>query len=493
MIMLAATLAAIAIVTQDSVPLRAAPRDSAQQQAVLWQGDSLEIRGTKGDFLQVYDHRRERAGYVRITQVRKQSLTPADAPELMAVVRFLRDTPGAEALGTRYAAAYLRAAPAEAIDGEIFDALGTFADRLARRASSRQVAAGDGAAATRPGKAGDAALAAHLEVVAHYGVGMTSFDQGGQVRICYNGDAFRRVLALPATDVQKAEAALALTRHECVAPNLTPLERFNVDNWRAEVLERARTQDLPGVLKNRLHLRKAGVLASLAIQHARRPESGAEKSREAAEHAIDELAAVDKSALMETDISAVNDAAVRVGASRWAAEPSPPAKSGKPTKPAKLAIRTTAGQPGETCIHLVDAKHGEDAPLLTRCTYSVVWSNSATVAADGNALALAVQPMDTWREMWVFKNGPQGWHVDVLPPAPDNPGLGYVEFAGWVPGSKEMLAVREARVEGRFKQSFEVLDIGTLATRKQADKPNNLSTFYRWQSPVWKAGTVALR
>ena len=38
-------LAMVAIVTQDSAALRAAPRDSAQQQAVLWQGDTLEVRG----------------------------------------------------------------------------------------------------------------------------------------------------------------------------------------------------------------------------------------------------------------------------------------------------------------------------------------------------------------------------------------------------------------------------------------------------------------
>ena len=79
--MLATTLAVIAIVTQDQSALRAAPRDSAPQQAMLWQGDSLEIRGQKGDYLQVYDHRRERAGFVRATQVRTQSLKPEAAPE----------------------------------------------------------------------------------------------------------------------------------------------------------------------------------------------------------------------------------------------------------------------------------------------------------------------------------------------------------------------------------------------------------------------------
>ncbi|QKS29555.1 MAG: hypothetical protein HT579_11955 [Candidatus Accumulibacter similis] len=62
---------------------------------------------------------------------------------------------------------------------------------------------------------------------------MVSVERGDQVQLCYNGDAFRRMLALRASDVQKALAALALTRHDCVSPTLTPIERFAVDNWRA--------------------------------------------------------------------------------------------------------------------------------------------------------------------------------------------------------------------------------------------------------------------
>ncbi|MBI2277335.1 MAG: hypothetical protein HYU74_08300 [Dechloromonas sp.] len=477
--MLATALTVIAIVTQDQSALRAAPKDSAGQQAVLWQGDSLEIRGEKGDFLQVYDHRRERGGYIKATQVRVQSLRPEGAPELLAVVRFLKETPGSEALGISYAAAYLRAAPAEAIGGEVFDALGAMAERLARRAT-----------AGRAGKAGEA-LAAHLDVVAHYGVTMTSFERDGQVQHCTNGDAQRRVLALPATAIQKALAALALTKHECVAPSLTPVERYALDNWRAEVLERVELHRLPAVLKNRLHLRKAGVWASLAYQRARRPELGALVVQEAANRALDELAAINQAELMESDAAAYSDAAIRVGASRWAAEPGLPPAAAK--APAKLAVLTSPGQPGETCVHLVDAKHDAQSPLLTRCTYGIVWPASASTKPQGDALALAVQPLDTWREMWVFRKGEHGWNVDVVPPAVDAPNLGYVEFAGWVPGNAQLLAAREAKVDGRYKLSFETLKLGSLETDRQADKPNHLSTFYRWQDPLWKGRTVSLR
>ena len=103
--MLPAAVAVLAIVAQNPVSLRAAPRDSAPQQAVLWAGDTLEVRGARADYVQVYDHRRERAGYVRASQVRELGLAEADASGLLAIVRFLRDTPGSEALGIGYGAA----------------------------------------------------------------------------------------------------------------------------------------------------------------------------------------------------------------------------------------------------------------------------------------------------------------------------------------------------------------------------------------------------
>lgn len=479
MLATALTVISIAIVTQDRAALRAAPRESAAQHTVLWQGDSLEIRGANGDYLKVYDHRRERAGYIRASLVRPQSLTRENAPELLAVVRFLRDTPGAEALGISYAAAYLKAAPAESINGDVFDALGTFAERLARRATARQ------------GKRPDTAVGEHLEVAAAYGVNMISFERNDQIQLCYDGDAFRRVLALPATDLQKAFAALALTRHDCVSPGLTPVDRFALDNWRVEVLDRVQTSRLPEVLKNRLHLRKAGVWASLAWQRARRSEFGAAAVAEAANRAVDELAAIDKRELAESDAATYSDAAIRVGASRWATEP------GQPLNPIKaqlgLGIATSRGEPGETCVHLVDARHNEKNPLLTRCTYGVVWPASAVAHPQGAALTLAVQPLDTWREMWVFRRGAAGWTLDVVPPATDNPHLGYVEFAGWVPGRTKMLAAREAKVGGRYKVRFELLNLSSLEVERWADKPSSLSVFYRSQAPAWKARTVSIR
>lgn len=480
--MIAASLLTLAIVTQDQASLRAAPRDAAVQQAALWQGDTLEIRGQRMDYLQVYDHRRERAGYIHISQVRTLSLKPVDAPELLTVVRFLRDTPGAEALGIGFTAAYLKAAPADAIGAEVFDALGTMAERLARRASMKHP------------KATSDVISAHAEVAAVYGVNLKGYEQlgqGGNIQLCYNGDAFKRVLALPMTNTSpqdaefRAHAALAVTRHDCMAADMHPQARLAHDKERIELLDNvspAQFAQLSEVSKNRLRLRRAGVSASLAFQQARRLETPIA----AAQRSLADLAAVNKAELTDNDLQEYNETAIRVGASRWAAETAKPITG-------KLTVATEPGQAGETCVSLFESAKSTKDPLIKRCTYGIVWSASVSAHPNGQILALAVQPLDTWRELWLFRKTAGQWTVDVLPPASNSPELGYIEFAGWSQGTPQILLARELRIAGRQKRSFEVARIDTLATQKQASDSSLLVAFTKWQDINWKRSSVTLR
>jgi hypothetical protein len=141
---------------------------------------------------------------------------------------------------------------------------------------------------------------------------------------------------------------------------------------------------------------------------------------------------------------------------------------------------------------LVDRKRGKDTTLAQRCTFGIVWTASASANASNTALAVAVQPLDGWRELWVFHRDGNDWRIDTAPPGVDG-SLGYIEFAGWVPGGKKMLAVRELSVGARFEKRFEVVDIATLAVDKHADAPASLSLFYRRQDAAWKRETVSLR
>jgi hypothetical protein len=468
-----------AIVVSDQASLRAAPHDAAQQQGQLRQGELLEVRGERLDYLQVWDHQRERGGFIRASQVRRTAMTPGDAPELLAIVRFVRDTPGEEALGIGFAAAYLHAATPEAVRGpegvEVLDALGTMADRLAQRASS----GGD------LSKAAQATLAAHLDVASHYGVAFTSQEQGGRMQVCYDGDAFRRVLAMQSSPEQQARAVLGLTRGECVPASLAAAQRLATDEWRAEVLDHVDLGALPPYVAHRVRMRRAQVWSALAYERAR--SGGA--SAAAAQRALSELAAVNKTELADADQAAYNDTAMRVSASRWAAEPA--------TKIARQpSIATAPGAPGETCVLLVDMKHDESHPLARRCTYALVWTQSATINREGNALALAVQPLPAWRELWVFRKRGNDWTITVLPPAAVDPQLGYAEFAGWVPGGRQMLVAREAReprAGGKWTHAFEIVSLDSMTATRQSSDAAQLGGFRRWQDPQWKRATVALR
>jgi hypothetical protein len=462
-----ALAATLAIVVQDHAALRAAPHAAATELMRLWQGDVLEVRGEHAGYLKAYDYRRERGGYLRADAARQIEITESAAADLLAVLRFLRETPGSEALGISYAAAYLKAALPRAITAEPFDAIGQMAERLADQASGSSEHAAD--------------FAPHLEVVEQFGVRMRSFERDGRMRVCYDGEFFRRVLTLPAAQPEaRARAVLGLTRPDCIDPDLGPVPRTALDAERAQLLEQVTDRELNALTRSRLHVRRAGVWASLAYAYDRRREpAGA-----AAERALAELLAVRPDDLGEAFQPEYLDAVLRVSAIRWAGTvPAPQAGA--------LTLSATPGSAGETCVALEDA-HRPHAAVIRRCTYGIVRMASIQSLPQGPALVLAVQPLESWRELWVFHERAGGWMIDVLSPGLDNPEQGYVDFAGYAPGTRRLLIAREVKDHGRFRRSFEELRLDDLALVRQASSPELLRDFGRWQDVAWRRDTLAL-
>lgn len=469
---------AVGLVTRDKVALRAAPRESAASQTLLWRGEALEIRGVKGDFLQVWDHHRERGGYVRATQLMRVAGDAAEAPQLLALMGFVSEQPGSEPLGLALAAAAIQALPAAALQGSqgaaVMDAIGRQAERLAERATA-------GA-----GRADDPLLTAHLDVARRHGVQLVTREQDGRMTVCYEGDAFRRLLAMPAASAeQKARAALALTRAECLEPPARLADREALDAGLADLLARADAPTLAPLWRARLATRQAEVWSRIAYARAQR--DSADTARRAAQQALDAIGRIEKSELVDDDLARFHAAAVRVNAVRWAAAPAVPATG-------RLTITTRRADDGQTCVSLRDPKAKADAPALAeRCSWGQVWAASAAPNREGTALALAVQPVDGWRELWVFRKDAGGWSVQVLPPAALQPGTGYAEFAGWEPGGQRLLVAREAIAEGKTIRRFEVVRLATLTPERTAFDAEALGPFSRWPDAAWKRDSLALR
>ena len=461
--MIALVAMVVALVAEDSTPLRAAPRDGAPVQAQLFRGDWLEVRGEEPGFLKVWDHRRERPGYVRPERVRMFDANASAAPALHAVVEFLRDAPGFESLGIGAAALALRCDPR----ADVQPAIGAMAERLARRASFRQ----------NP----DPVLAAHREVAESYGVRFVDLQQQGRVRVCYDGAAFRQVLADDAAaPSDRARAALWLTDSACVDRGAGPLALKAWNEWRLEAL--AQIDTAPARLLALVRLRRAEVLAALAFQSARESDSASGKQRAAirADAAAQELALADPGLLAPEDLPLRAQAALRVAAVRWAAEPPVMPSEKRP----HFVFRAGANT-GETCIGAIAA-----GILQTeRCTYGVVWRSSAQ--GRGLSLTIAVQTGDGWTELWVARRTGGRWRIDVIPPGNDVSGPGYAELAGFSPDGTKLLVARESVAQGRLEKRFEVRRASDLRALSSRTIPS--AAFERWADVSWRGRTLALR
>lgn len=467
--MLALALVA-AVIAGDHTVLRASPSRTAAQQAVLWRGDWLEVRGEQRGWLKVYDHRHERPGWVARPAARVVELDDKAAPALRAVVEFLRDTWGYESLGIAYAGLYMKVAPASGpggpggpagIDAPLLVSLGTMADRLARRAST---------------EATDSHAAQQLEVAQSWGIGFGSVERADGVRTCYDGAAFRQALALSPARLELATAVLGLTDPACDPQTVGATERRAHDEAALELLERVDPTQVPGPIGNRVRIRRAVIGARLAWALGRGGDPNAAKVAEAA---VSAFARVDKAELADDDEADFEAAALEVAASRWAAVAPTPARKADP----QLALAT--GEPGETCITV------ETSPR--RCTHGQVWANSFRIAPDHATAVLAIEPLPGWLELWMFRRAPGGWIVDVLAPATEGPDLGYVELAGWSNDGARAVIVREARTGGEIHRTWQILKLDSLAIDKQTSRLADLGPARGWITPEWRGRTLALR
>lgn len=449
------------LVLQDGATLRIAPKEGSPEQARLIRGEALELRGERLDWLQVWDYRRERGGFVRRSQLLP---LPSDQPTLRAQLQLALPQEGQEGLALALASAFVQAAPAaelsSAAGAEVLDAIGQLGQRIAASSGARR--------------------AGLLDVAARYGLRFEAFEQGdGSVKLCDAGDAYRALLKLPAaTPAAKARAALALTQPDCRPTTLSSSQRLASDEARAALLQQAPLQGLPPYQANRLRSRRAAVAASRAFL-SQTPALAAEAQAE--------LAQVEVADLAEDDQGEFNDAAMRVNAARWLALPALQERQ----LSAQLQLRLVAGSsPGEQCLQL----RQQGQVVLSKCSVARLPLASATLSREGRAIAMAAQPLDGWRELWLLRAGPQGWTLDVLPPSLAAPGLGYIEFAGWVPGGRELLLASESRAEGRYSpRRFIQLELTSLTPLRQSPEATALGAFQRWADPAWRGASAALR
>jgi len=453
-----------AIVVGDHVALRATSERTAAQQAVLWKGDWLEVRGGKKGWLKVWDHRHERGGWVQAKQVKALELAESAAPGVRAVVDFLRDTPGQESLGIAYAAIYLKVAPKGAIDAPLMISIGAMADRLARRASAANA---------------DAATAEQLEVARSWGIVLTSVEQPDGAHICYDGAAFHGGLALGPAPADTATAVLALTEPGCEPQGLGATAKAAREEGRLALLERVDPVRVGGPVGNQLRIRRAEIAAQLAWATARRGDlAGAAKQ---ADTAFGMLARVDKEELADDDVPAYDAAAIGVATARWATLPAVPITG--------LEMRLAPGDDGDTCVTLVE----KTARSVERCTHGQIWPSSVRASASKTAAVIAVSPLPGWLELWAYRKVDDGWILDVLAPNTEGPDRGYVELAGFSADGEHALIVRESRTAGAVRRSFESVAFPTLTVERKASNLGALGAAQKWASPDWRKRTLVLR
>jgi hypothetical protein len=71
-------------------------------------------------------------------------------------------------------------------------------------------------------------------------------------------------------------------------------------------------------------------------------------------------------------------------------------------QPGRLTLSSAPGDSGQTCVALQDATRPRATVIIRRCTYGIVRMASIQRIPQGPALVLAVQPLESWRELCAY-------------------------------------------------------------------------------------------
>lgn len=444
-----------ALVVPEQLPLRAAPRDAAPVLTALIRGEALEIRGQQGqfgDWLQVWDHGRERGGFVRSGALLAIERDPA---ALLVQLRLARRQVGAEGLGLGLAAALIEQADVDWLRGpqgaELLEHLIALQERLAARANS-----------------GSASAALQAQVAARYGHPLRQLARAdGSQWLCPATEPAQLLRGLPgASAAQQARAALQLTSGECAVGSL--VERLTL-------LQDIELPALTPPLRKALLMRRAGLQASLAYA-ARADEAAARRHAQAS---LADWLRLNPAELDEDDQVMLREAAIRVAPMRWLVQEAGSLRRGK-----LEVVRVAGGSAGQQCLRINEQTH---------CSHGLLLWNSLRAGPDGQSLLLAVQPLDGWTELW--RLGADG-SLQVLPPAAATPGLSAIGIAEWAGSDRgQLLVAREAWVDGKALRRFEILPGTQLHAQplRWAGEAMLLAAFQRGAAAEWKAGSPLAR
>ena len=368
---------------------------------------------------------------------------------------------------------------------EALDALGT----LRRPAGAARLGRRRARARRR-----EAALAAHLDVAARYGVAFASFERDGR-----DADLLRRRSVPPRPRAARRPAAAAGARRAgadaagCIDPALPRAERAAPRRLARRACSTASTRrGCRRYLKNRVAMRRASRVERASPSSARAGGDGAGGSGSGASarwpsspaSTRRELTDDDRRGATTTPRCASTPRAGRprrrrrrrVGARRRA---SPPRRASR-ARPACCSStrRTTGDAPLAQPLHLRrrldrvgDASTARATRSRSRCSRWRRGASSGSSARAPTAGASSVLPPATQRA-----------RASATPSSP----------AGCRAASRCWSRARRAAT-GSYQRSFELVRLDGLGTERQSADPASLGAFQRWQDAGWKRATVSLR